>query len=171
MLRLRTLAPDEYATYFQAAGVDAAPGMLLVRSGSKQLRGWQALTRLHDEPALWKPFLLAAHDPVVQAVQVRAAYEHYLLPVRRSSITVDGQTHALGPLLAGEPMGEAALFDHAVHRGLTYTSRLFQHAARQVGHADPAALLDAARRLEPGDQDRWVALERAMADLDRSEQE
>ena len=163
MLRLRDWAPEQYATYFQAAGIDAAPGGLLeVRSGRRTWRGWQALTRLHDEPALWKPFLLAAHDPAIQAGQVRAAYEHYLLPARALTVTVAGQAYALGPLLAGHPLGEATLFDHAVSHGPAATRRLFQRAARQTGGRDPAALLAAAHALEPGDQSRWLALERAL---------
>jgi peptidoglycan endopeptidase LytF len=162
MLRMRMQAPAEYERYFQAVGLDAVPGQMVVANGSKRWRGWQAVTRLHDDPTLWKPFLVAAHDPVVQAVQVAAAYEHYLVPVRKCVVTVDGTTRELGALLASEPMGEAALFDHAVHRGLTYTARLFQHAASLTG-GDPTALLQAARRLEPGDEGRWAALERALA--------
>jgi peptidoglycan endopeptidase LytF len=165
MMRIRAQAPAEYERYFQSAGLDAVPGRLVVSSGSKHWRGWHAVTRLHDDPALWKPFLQAAHDPAVQAVQVRAAFEHYLVPVLRSTVTINGTVHELGSLLSNEPMGEPALFDHAVHRGLTYTGRLFQHAAQQVG-GDPATLLNAARRLEPGDESRWGALERALGDVD-----
>ena len=165
MIRMRTRAPREYAQYFQSAGLDAAPGQLVVTNGAKQWRGWRAVTRLHDDPTLWKPFLLAAHDPVVQAVQVGAAYEHYLVPARKCLVTIDGVECELGTFLANEPLGEAALFDHAVHRGLIYTRRLFQHAARHAG-GDPAGLLEAARRLEPGDEGRWAALERALVDVD-----
>lgn len=162
MRRLRDWAPEQFAAYFQAAGIDAAPGSLVVQAEGRAWRGWQALTRLHDEPALWKPFLLAAHDPAIQAGQVRAAYEHYLLPARALTVTVAGRAHALGPLLAAHPLGQAALTDHAVHRGLAYTARLFQRAARLAGAPDAAAVLAAARGLEPGDQARWQALERAL---------
>jgi hypothetical protein len=162
MSRMRASAPEEYARYFQSAGLDVVPGQLVVSNGSGSVRGWRAIMRLHDDPTLWKAFLLAAHDPVVQALQVRAAYEHYLLPALSCPVTVDGTTYELGSLLADEPMGQPAVFDHAVHRGLIYTARLFQHAARETG-GDPAAMLDAARRLEPGDEGRWAALERALA--------
>jgi hypothetical protein len=171
MWRMRLLAPEQYESYFLSAGIEAEPGGLVVRTDARVRRGWGALVSLHDEPALWKPFVHAAHDPVVQGVQVRAAYEHYLLPIRARTITIRGQLHPLGPLLDPAPMGEAALFDHAVHRGPAYTTRLFQHAAHQVGRADPAAILLAARQLEPGDQARWAGLERALAAANDSQRE
>ena len=106
MLRLRDWAPEPFAKYFQAAGIDAAPGEgLAVHWGGRTWRGWQALTRLHDEPALWKPFLLAAHDPAIQAGQVRAAYEHYLLPARALTVIVAGQ----GGKTGGEGSGDGAV--------------------------------------------------------------
>ena len=161
LLRLKAQAPEAWAAYFAPARLDVtSAGVLLVGAA----RGWRTLTRLHDEPALWKVFVLAGHDPAVQAVQVGAAYEHYLLPARALTVGLGGREVALGLLLGPHPLGEAALVDHAVHRGLAYTRRLFQRAARQVGRPDPAALLAAARALEPGDAERWAALERALTE-------
>ena len=83
------------------------------------------------------------------------------LPARALSVRVAGQTVALGALLAGTPLGEAALFDRAVSSGLAYTRRLFQRAARHVGRPEAAAILAAARRLDAVNESRWQALQRA----------
>lgn len=162
LTRLKSLAPGHYDQYFGRAGIDVARGVLVVGTNGTLRRGWRALVRLHDDPALWRPFVQAAHDPVVRGVQVRTAYERYLLPVRERPITIGRRSYALGALIGEVPLGEAALFDHAVHRGLTYTQRLFQRAGHEVGRPDPDEILAVARRLEPRDQERWLTLERAL---------
>lgn len=160
---IREEAPDLYDQHFVAAGIDAAQGTMIVRRGDREWRRWRAINLLHDDPTLWRPFLLAARDPLVQSLQVRAAHDAYLKPALRCQIVVDGEHVPLGDLLADHPMGPAILMDHVVHRGVTYTAKLFQRAAANASTADAVHLIDAARALEPGDQVRWVALERAMA--------
>jgi peptidoglycan endopeptidase LytF len=163
LARLKAAEPERFARYFGAAGLDIDSEALIVRAGDRDWRGWQALTRIHDEPTLWKPFLLAAHDPAVQAAQVRAAYESYWLPAQAIAVRAGGQTQTLGELFAAHPMGQAAAFDRAVFAGLRYTHELFQRAARQVGRLDAAAIVAAARQLESDDHARWQALADALA--------
>ncbi len=166
LARLKREAPQLFARYFQPAGLDVEPGRLVVKAGRRRLRGWRALNHLHGEPALWLPFVRAGQDPAVQDLQIRAAYEHYLLRAGALAVEAHGARHVLGELLAGQPDGEALLFDRAVSRGLAHTQRLFQRAVRQVDLGAPSAaadLLAASHRLDPGYQPRWAALQRALA--------
>jgi hypothetical protein len=142
------------------------PGRLVVKAGRRRLRGWQALNHLHGEPALWLHFVRAGQDPAVQDLQIRAAYEHYLLRAGALAVEAHGIRWVLGELLAGQPEAEAILYDRAVARGLAHTQRLFQRAARQVDLSAPSAaadLLAASHQLDPGYQPRWEALQRALA--------
>lgn len=167
MQRLRLLEPDRFDRYFSAAGIGVAPGMLVIESGGRRLRGWRALNHLHDQPALWKQFLIASQDPAVRDVQVHAAYHHYLLRSRDAAIELGGRPYRLGDVLAGHPLGHAVLLDRAVEGGLTHVVRLFQRAARQVGAQSPAhagQILAAARKLQAHNHVRWDALEAALID-------
>lgn len=163
---LRAREPECFERYFRASGIDVAPGLLVVDFKGRRARGGQALNLLHDEPALWKPFLLAAHDPAAQDAQIRAAHDHYWLRAQALTVMVGGQAWPLGELFSGHALGQAVLFDRAVNQGLGYTARLFRQAARQISPRGPApaeALLQAARQLEPRYAARWQALANALA--------
>jgi peptidoglycan endopeptidase LytF len=158
--------PFYYQHFFRAAGIDVAGSVLSVSAGGRHWRGGQALNRLHDEPARWKQFLLAAQEPAVQDVQIRAAHDHYWQRALALRVPLGGQPQTLGALLASHPLGQAVLFDRAVNKGLGYAEKLFRAAAEQAHAraADPIALLEAARKLEPRYAARWTALERALAE-------
>jgi hypothetical protein len=166
LTRLKAEAPATFDRYFRAAGLEVEPGLLVVRTGASVRRGWQALNHLHGEPALWLAFVRAAQDPAVQDMQIRAAYEHYLLRSGQLLVEKAGQRYTLGGLLAGEPLGEALLFDLAVAHGLTHTQRLFQRAVRQVNLESSGAaeeLMAVGLRLDSAYAPRWEALKRALA--------
>jgi hypothetical protein len=166
MQRIHSFEPERFERYFRASGIDCEPGRMVVIDGRQWLRGWRALNRLHDEPRLWKPFLLAGQDPAIQDVQIRAAYEHYLLRARALTVRLAGQSYTLGALMASQPLGEAFLFDTAVAGGLAHTARLFRRAARAAAARSPedaAGLLTSALALEPNYLPRWAALQRALA--------
>jgi hypothetical protein len=162
---LKRAAPDRFRAHFGAAGLDIEETGIAVRVNGQTLRGFAALNRLHDEPALWKAFLSASKDEVVQDMQVRIAHERYYRPMLERSLRVGRRAYRLGDLFAGSELGRAVLFDRAVHRGHTYATRLLERAARQCGEravADGAAILAAACALEARYAYRWHALRSAF---------
>jgi hypothetical protein len=162
---LKRTAPDRFQAHFGAAGLDIEEAGIAVRVNGHTRRGFAALNRLHDEPALWKAFLSASKDEVVQDMQVRIAHERYYRPMLERSVRVGRSAYRLGDLFAGSELGRAALFDRAVHRGHAYAASLMERAARQCGEraaADGAAILAAACALEDRYAHRWRVLRSAL---------
>lgn len=167
---LRTIVAEQPAAFdrhFGAAGLGIDGNRLVVSTpGGSEVRGWRAINRLHDDQALWLPFLLAAFDPEIQRMQVVVAHRNYVLPTRAWTVPVAGRRALLSDVLAPDPLGHVAVVDHAVHRGRQYTLRLFARAAFDAGIGTGAIgspeaardVLAAARRLEPADDGRWRTL-------------
>lgn len=171
---LRAIATEQPAAFdrhFRGAGVGIDGNRLVVDAGDgTHLRGWRAVNRLHDDPDLWRPFLLAAFDPDIQRMQVLVAHRNYAVRSRLWTVPVGGRVVALVDLVGADPVGHAVVVDHAVHRGARYSIRLFERAALDAGvdaddigsAATARAVLDAARRLEASDEQRWCRLTAAV---------
>jgi hypothetical protein len=160
--QLKTDAPAQFETYFARYGIDVGNGLLRVGKAS----GAAALNRLHDDPRLWRRFLLAGADPAVQRVQVKAAYERYFLHMLAHTERTGTTTLSYGELFAHHSYGRTILYDRAVHCGVAYTARLFKQALRQSrasGPLDADAVIQAARQLEPAAQHaRWDILRKTV---------
>jgi hypothetical protein len=162
---IKTLGPRVFRDCFVAHGIDVERGRLAVRTSRSVLRGAAAWNRLHDEPRLWTPFLLASREPAVQDLQVRTAYEGYYAHMLAQPIRLAAGRVTLGVLFAGDEYGRAVVLDRAVHRGVGHAVRLFHTAARRAGArgvADAPRVLAAVRALEAVDGARLDALATAF---------
>jgi hypothetical protein len=162
---IKTVEPALFERYFHAVGLDVDRGWIVIRRGGGTVRGTVAANLLHDEPRLWRAFLLAAQEPAVRDLQVKAAHDHYYAAILAQALALPFGTVVLGELFAGDEYGRAVLLDRAVQRGLGSTLGLLAAAARRAelrATDDPRRLLAAASALEPGNQGRWQGLKAAF---------
>jgi hypothetical protein len=158
---IKTVEPALFERYFRAAGVDVDRGWILTHGPGGILRGTAAANQLHDEPRLWRAFVLAAQEPAIRDRQVKAAHDHYYAGILERALVLPFGPVVLGELFAGDEYGRAALLDRAVQRGLGSTLALLADAARRADLRStdpPRRLLEAASALEPNNRRRWQAL-------------
>jgi hypothetical protein len=168
---LKASVPDVFAEYFGAAGIDVDSGQIVIRVKGRTLRGRHAHNRLHDDPTLWRRFLVASRVDPVQDAQVRTAYENYYARPLEQLVTVGGRRVPLGGLFASNEHARAVVCDRAVNRGAGYALRLFRQAvirAAAKGAGDTPAILAEVRALEKRDQWRLEALVREIPEPPRS---
>jgi len=162
---IKTVEPALFERYFRAAGVDVDRGWILTHGPGGILRGTAAANQLHDEPRLWRAFVLAAQEPAIRDRQVKAAHDHYYAGILERALVLPFGPVVLGELFAGDEYGRAALLDRAVQRGLGSTLALLADAARRADLRStdpPRRLLEAASALEPNNRRRWQALRTAF---------
>lgn len=162
---IKALEPALFERYFLAAGLDVDRGWILTRGPGGILRGTAAANQLHDEPRLWRAFVLAAQEPAIRDRQVKTAHEHYYAAVLGRTLVLPFGPVVLGELFADDEYGRAVLLDRAVQRGLGSTVALLTSAARRADLRStdpPRRLLEAASALEPDNQRRWQALKTAF---------
>jgi hypothetical protein len=162
---LKASAPAVFAEYFGAGGIDVDSGQMVIRVKGRTLRGRRAHNRLHDDPSLWRRFLVASRLEPVQDTQVRTAYENYYARPLEQLVAVGGRRVPLGELFASNEHARAVLCDRAVNRGAGYALRLFRQAAARAGATgggDTPAILAEVRTLEKRDGWRLEALSREI---------
>ena len=150
---LKSFAPETFAEFFAAGGIDIDDGQMTIRRDGREYRGRRVHDLLHDDPSLWTPFLKASHVSVVQDIQVSNAYRHYYAHPLKAVVRLGGHDITLGTLLAGSELGRTILFDRAVNRGVGHTTVLFRNAIlRCAAHTtnDLPAILDRVRIMEAG---------------------
>jgi hypothetical protein len=150
---------------FLAAGIDVSPGRIQVRHRDGLARGPVAANRLHDDPRLWYPFLLAAQHEAIRDRQVKVAHDQYYSRILEAPLALPFGTVTLGALFEGDACGRAILFDRAVQRGVGATVTQLRRAARRARPGSPAdapRLLAAALALEPQYRRRWESVRRAF---------
>jgi GNAT superfamily N-acetyltransferase len=158
---LKTLAPDVFAELFVASGVDVVRGHIVITLNGRVLTGRAARNRLHDDPALWTPFLKAASRSRVKDIQVLDAYRFYYEHPLKAVVMVDSREMTLATLLADSELARAVVCDRAVNRGVGHASALFRQAVqlcRARGPADVDAVLACVRDMEAADGARLDAL-------------
>jgi hypothetical protein len=153
---LKARAPAVFDECFTAGGIDVVSGRIVIRANGRTLEGRRAHNRLHDDPTLWRWFLLASRRTPVQDAQVSTAHDTYYAQPLMLRVTLGGQSVSLGELFADSEFGRAVVCDRAVQRGVGHTLRLFRRAVRQSGARsmeDRPSILDCVRALEV--RDRW----------------
>jgi hypothetical protein len=162
---LKMNAPAVFDECFVSGGIDVDPGGITIRVNGRTLRGRRAHNRLHDDPSLWRMFLLASRLGPVQDMQVRTAYDtYYAHPLEQVVALRDGRL-TLGALFAENEYGRAIVCDRAVNRGVRYALEILRTAARQSdarGVRDAPAVLARVRALERRDGWRLDALAQAI---------
>lgn len=170
---IKALHPLLFHQYFESFGIDIDAEGFVVSTQGQVFRGTNALNQLHDNPALWKPFLLAAQDKVIQEVQVKCAYENYYVRIFDHSVTLGekvggnggGKVYRLGDLLVDNQFGRALLFDRAVNRGLGFMGKLIWRAVKESQAQSPAdvhKIIDKIKELEVDFHARVDTLEQAF---------
>jgi hypothetical protein len=162
---IRIAEPALFERYFVAAGLDVERGRIRARHRGAQARGTAAVNHLHDDPRLWRCFLLAAHEQPIRDCQVKAAHDHYYERILEQPVALPFGTVSLGELFATDECGRALLFDRAVQRGVASTVALVRKASRRVrprSVGDAPRLLQAALALEPQRCARWETVRRAF---------
>jgi hypothetical protein len=162
---IKAAEPALFERCFHAAGLDVDRGRILTRCHGGVAWGTAAVNQLHDEPRLWRAFLMAAQEPAVRDLQVRAAHDHYYAGILERILVLPFGTVILGELFADDEYGRAVLLDRAVQRGVGATLALLTDAARRARSRatdDPRRLLEAASALEPNNRRRWQALKSAF---------
>lgn len=163
--------PELFARYFGDGGIVLEQGRIAITSRKGPRRGRAALDRLHDDPTLWKCFVLAAREPAVQDLQIQVGFENYYVGVLNQTLQRGGKQLILGELLENHEIGRALLVDSAVHSGVLQAARHFQRALNACpspGLLEPGALVEAARILDPVRADRWNQVLRALAEAHAS---
>ena len=163
--KIRNCEPVLYERYFAAAGIDIRNGQIVITKKSKVLRGAAVANQLHDDPDLWKCFLMASQERAIQDVQIQSAYENYYLRILAARITCGEREFVLGELFENHEYGRAVLLDRAIHTGVVQASRLFQRAAESCGvksSLQPDLLLATAREIDPVNNDRLDRLKHAL---------
>jgi len=162
---IKTSTPDLFDQYFRAFGFDIIEGVITLRVDGRQLDGRAVHDRLHDDPALWTPFLRASLLSPVQDAQVKTAYEFYYAHPLTATVTLDQDEVRLGDLFADSAYGRAVVCDRSVNRGVGHTTALFKKAARRSGarvRTDAQAILQCVRDMEAHDGRRLDTLKHVL---------
>jgi hypothetical protein len=167
LLHLKRAEPAAFAECFaEPAGLDVHPdGRLVLSEGERELSGRAVLNRLHDEPSLWRCFLLASERDCVRDAQVHTAYERFYRHPLRARVPLGDVDVALGELFADDEYGRGVVCDRAINTGVGRMLALFIEAisateARDTG--DAGAALAWVRETEAAYEWRFEGLERAL---------
>jgi hypothetical protein len=163
---IRHCHPHLYQLYFAANGIELdANGNIQVHSRGRIWKDAGMRNRLHDDPNLWKPFLIASHDSAIQDTQVKCAYENYFLRVQSYTIRMRDAEIPLGRVFAEHDYGRAILFDRAIHAGVPGAVHLFRTAAKACTRntcMDADTLLQTAAELDAINAGRWELLKESL---------
>ena len=168
LLRYLKLAePGAFAECFSGpAGLDVDDqGRITLHEGGRLLSGRVVLNRLHDEPSLWRCFLLASEREAVRDAQVHIAYERFYRHPLRTRVPLSEPGMTLGELFAGDEYGRAVVCDRAISTGVGHAGVLFSDAIHATGARDAYGADDVlawVREAEAVEEWRFEGLERAL---------
>ena len=129
LAHLKQAEPATFAECFAAAGLDVdSGGRVTLSEGDRLLTGRAASNRLHDEPSLWRCFLLASEHDRVRDAQVHIAYERFYHHPLQALIPLGDGGVQLGELFAEDEYGRGVVCDRSISTGVGRAVALFAEA-------------------------------------------